>query len=83
MYKKFATGLLVFVATTALANGPQGKVLLLSTYPGHEVSTSTTNLSPKLAAILSPLITGVVSQVVKAVAANLQEAAQEPQVDVF
>ena len=84
MYRKLATALLFVAATAALAENRQGKVLLLSNCPGDTVATGeVVKLSPILAAILTPLIAGFANQGVKAVGANLQEAAQEAQVDVF
>lgn len=68
------------------ADLPHGTITLLPTCPGDDEAAQvqqSENEAGFVAALLTPLITGVVNHGLKAAGASLQEAAQEAQVDAI
>ena len=75
---------LVLVGSWSLAyEGPKGAVILLERCPGDEATKITSPHEALFPALLTPILTGVVSQGLKTAGERLKAEAQEAQIEVL
>jgi hypothetical protein len=74
--------LILAFRSAAAAELPQGSILLLEHCPGDTLPSDAAHKNESfILALLTPLLTGIISHGLKAAGASLSEAAQEAQVD--